>query len=128
MAHDYNYFVWLYIDYIIDWFNEEYSDTDDRVALQDKIANGYAEDIATEFMNDCIDDLISQLDDDGYGLSIEVLPIVGDYLDENGGKKSNYSDCLHEPFRRVVFLANALFTGLVEELTNYLTNEFEVEI
>ena len=116
-----------YSDHLVNWFNEDHSRLIDRMKIVNKIDNGYSYELALDFVQKNAEYIMDEIRFDCLNSTFEraeIFLIVKEHLTN---KKAFRKVAMH-PQAYVKIFYCSLLARLVEELTNYLTNEFEVEI
>ena len=112
-------YIQFFHEALTSWFNDDHKFT--MVETLSRIKNGYAADMAREFYDSCVDDLVmnaeDEIDDE------EIIDYVIDYLRLHGSKE----DCLkaldsHK--ERIRLYLKHFENDIIEDLTDYLTIDY----
>ena len=120
-------YVKRYGDYLVNWFNEDYSSTIRRIEIVNKIDNGYGYGLALDFVQknaECIMDEIRSDCFNSFMEKAEILLTVKEHL----AHKQEFRKVAMHPQRYDKIFYYSIFSDLVAFLDDYLTKDFEVEI
>lgn len=119
-------YVKRYGDYLVNWFNEDYSSTIRRMEIVNKVNNGYGNEIALSFVNENAESLMNEIESDCFNSfteRAELFLLMKDHLAQN----KYFREVARYPQKYTKILYHMFFADLVDFLNNHLIHEFEVE-